>query len=100
MNLRELESKLLAAARRHPPSDQVPYAFERRIMARLAGGIPIEPWAVWTRVWWRAAAPCLAITLVLGAWSFAAGGRIEHPPLDSDIESTVYAALGTTAEPW
>lgn len=100
MNLRELESKLLAAARRHPPSEHVPYAFERRIMARLIGAIPVEPWAVWTRVWWRAAAPCLAITLVLGAWSYSVDGRTEHPTLDTELESTVYAAMGTAADPW
>ena len=36
MNLAELERKLIAAARANPPSDRVPYAFEKRIMARLA----------------------------------------------------------------
>ena len=35
MNLAELETKLIAAARCHPPGDRVPYAFEQRVMARL-----------------------------------------------------------------
>ena len=29
MNLAELERKLIAAARANPPSDRVPYAFEK-----------------------------------------------------------------------
>ena len=40
MNLAELERKLIAAARANPPSDRVPYAFEKRIMARLAARSP------------------------------------------------------------
>ena len=41
MNLEPLQKKLLAAARAHPPSDRVPYAFEQRIQRpsqRVAAG--------------------------------------------------------------
>ena len=35
MNINLLQEKLIRAARHHPPSEHVPYAFEQRIMARL-----------------------------------------------------------------
>ncbi len=70
MNLAELERKLIAAARANPPSDQVPYAFEKRIMARLAARPAMDHCTLWARALWRAAAPCVAIMLLLGAWSF------------------------------
>ena len=38
MNLVELQKKLLAAARTDVPGDQVPYAFEKRIMALIVAG--------------------------------------------------------------
>ena len=47
MNLAELERKLIAAARANPPSDRVPYAFEKRIMARLAARPVVDGWALW-----------------------------------------------------
>ena len=70
MNLAELERKLMAAARANPPSDRVLYAFEKRIMARLAARPMSDGWELWGRALWRAAAPCVAIMLLLGAWSF------------------------------
>ena len=53
MNLAELERKLIAAARANPPSDRVPYAFEKRIMARLAAWPVADSWALWARALWR-----------------------------------------------
>jgi hypothetical protein len=70
MNLDDLQSKLLAAARANPPADQVPYAFEKRISALLKS-VPVEdPLSCWARALWRAAAPCAAIMLLLGIWSY------------------------------
>ena len=70
MNLDDLQSKLLAAARANPPADQVPYAFEKRISALLKS-VPVEdPISLWARALWRAAAPCAAIMLLLGIWSY------------------------------
>jgi len=40
MNASDLQTKLIEAARKEPPQDQVPYAFEKRIMAHLAGFLP------------------------------------------------------------
>ena len=71
MNLNELQAKLLASARKDPPSDHVPYAFEKRIMARLGHSLPFCAWSFWSQSLWRAALSCVAITLLCGLWSLA-----------------------------
>src|SRR5438132_10524472 len=92
MNLVELQGKLIAAARSHPPSEQVPYAFEKRIMARLAGLPGLDHWALWSRALWRSAAPCVAIMLLLSAWSFLAP-TAPVSDLSQEFENTVLAAV-------
>jgi hypothetical protein len=94
MNLAQLERKLIAAARANTPSDRVPYAFEKRIMARLAAQPARDEWALWARALWRAAAPCVAIMLLLGAWSFFTPPS--SPPtndLAQQLENTLLAAV-------
>ena len=94
MNLAELQRKLIAAARANPPSDRVPYAFEKRIMALLAARPVADGWALWARALWRAAAPCAAIMLALGAWSWLA--PLDGPSandLSQELEQTLLAAV-------
>ena len=94
MNLAELEQKLVAAARANPPSDRVPYAFEKRIMARLAARPVVDDWALWARALWRAAAPCAAIMLLLGAWSFfAPPTSASANDVSQQLEQTLLAAV-------
>src|SRR5208337_4913050 len=94
MNLAQLERKLIATARANPPSDRVPYAFEKRILARLATRPVVDGWALWARALWRAAAPCVAIMLLLGAWSFATSyGSTSANDLSQDLEKTLLAAV-------
>ena len=99
MNSSKLERKLIAAARAHPPSDAVPYAFEQRIMARI-GRVPvIDSWAEWSRALWRAAAPCVAIALFLGIWSvIAPGTSASSTDLSEDLEQTIFAAVTQDSE--
>ncbi len=92
MNEAELQSKLYAAARVHAPSDRVPYAFEKRVMAQLSGRRTLELSAFWARALWRAAASCLAVTLLLSAWSWFAPTGAQGPDLAQDFESTLLAA--------
>ena len=93
MNLVELERKLIAAARLNPPSERVPYAFEKRIMARLAARPVVDGWALWGRALWRAAAPCVAIMLLLGAWSlFVTRSSAPGSDLSQQLEQTLLAA--------
>jgi hypothetical protein len=95
MNFVELNRKLIAAARAHPPGDRVPYAFEKRIMARLVAQPILDDWAMWARGLWRAVAPCLALMLLLSVWTYfipaeknSTGGN-----LSQDFENTVLAAM-------
>ena len=94
MNVTQLERKLIAAARANPPSDRVPYAFEKRIMARLAARPVADDWALWAGALWRAVAPCVAIMLLLGAWSlFAPHSSASTTDLSQDLEKTLLAAV-------
>jgi len=98
MNIAELQRKLIAAARGNPPHDDVPYAFEKRIMARLSAAPGLDVWAEWARALWRAAAPCVAIMLLFGAWSLLSPAS--PPPatdLSQELDNTVLAAADQEA---
>ncbi len=92
MDLAELERKLIAAARANPPSDRVPYAFEKRILACVATRPMADRWELWGRALLRAAAPCVAIMLALGAWSFYSRSSAPSNDLSQDLEQTLLAA--------
>ena len=101
MNADELQKKLFALARALPPSDHVPYAFEKRIMARVAALPVVDVWAVWSRLLWRAAAPCVGIMLVISVWTVVAnrsGGAPET--LAADYERTVWGPLASLGDSW
>jgi hypothetical protein len=87
MNLADLHTKLIAAARANPPADQVPYAFEKRVMARLRGGIVEDAWALWGRALWRSAFACLALAIGLSVWSLQSSSEVDH-----DLESAMVSA--------
>ncbi len=94
MNLAELERKLIATARANPPSDRVPYAFEKRIMARLVAQPALDRWALWASALWRAVAPCVAIMVLLGAWSLLVPQRsAPTSDLSQQLEQTLLAAV-------
>lgn len=105
MNLETLRQKLLAAARANPPADRVPYAFARRIMSQLAQPSAPDLSALWAGALWRAAAPCVAVSLLLGVWSFvgaqnnaAAPGLAESDDFAQHFERTMLAAVEEPAE--
>ena len=91
MNLQQLQAKLMVAARKNPPNDHVPFAFEKRIMAHLAKPVA-DVWSLWGRALWRAAAACVVAMALLGGWSFETGLN-EKTDLAQDFENTVFAAL-------
>ena len=70
MNIAELQRKLAAAARAQTPDERVPYAFETRIMTRIAERAAISGRGLWARGFWRAAISCVALAVVCGAVSF------------------------------
>jgi hypothetical protein len=92
MKLDELQNKLISAARSNPPSDRVPYAFEKRISALLAARPVLDRWAIWSRALWRGAVGCLAVLLLLGAGSFFLPHNSTTADLSQDFENTMLAS--------
>ena len=99
MDLSELEKKLFAAARCNPPGDQVPYAFETRIMARLTSATRIDEWTWWTRAFWRAAAACAAVAMLCSAWSLLPSVR-HTSNAANDLEQAVWASVDEADLTW
>lgn len=101
MNLAKLQEKLLAAARLDRPSERVPYAFEQRIMTRIRhlAQESADFWTAWARMLWRAAAPCLGLTVVLVGMAMYTGALRGTPlSLGEGLETTVYAVLTEPAD--
>jgi peptidoglycan/LPS O-acetylase OafA/YrhL len=92
MDLIDLQRKLMAAARANPPSDGVPYAFEKRISALLAGKAAFDPWTGWARGLSRAAALCVLVVLFVAAWSVFLPTSNQET-LSQDVETTLFAAV-------
>jgi hypothetical protein len=66
MNLDELHTKLIAAARTDAPTDHVPYAFEKRVSALLASRVAPHALDAWVTGLWRAAVSCVGVAAVCG----------------------------------
>lgn len=92
MNLERLKQKLIATARANPPGDGVPYAFEKRVLARLPGRAMPDIWGMWGQALSRAAAVCVMAMVGLALWSY-----LEPAPssesLAQDVERTLFAAV-------
>ncbi len=98
MDISELQRKLLAAARSGAPSDSVPYAFEKRIMARLSGKPSFDHWSFWAQHLWRAAAPCLVLMLLLSLGSVL--GLLPNSSRAPDLETAVLAPFNNFDMTW
>jgi hypothetical protein len=94
MQVDELYRKLIAAARAYRPSDQVPYAFEKRILAQLTLRPVVDTGAEWARALWRAVVPCLAVVILLSVWALVApGSGSASGDLSQDFVATVLAPV-------
>ena len=101
MDLEQLRQKLIAAARSQSSNEGVPYAFEKRIMARLTNLASVDPWAAWGQALWRAAAPCVAIMCAMTIWAIASGDLLSSKnTIGTDLESTVLAPLFNLEDAW
>lgn len=96
LDLERLRKTLIRAARAQAPDDAVPFAYERRIMARLGPGVAPSAWLVWGQALWRAAAACVVFTALLSVWSFWPVSQ-EEP---ATLESTVFAEAEQTVDVW
>ena len=103
MDIAKLQQKLISAARSSPPADTVPFAFEARIMARVAGERPVDWISEWSLPLWRGAVACLGIAILLGAWAvLEPGPGAAAMDFSDQIENTVLAvadAEPTTTDP-
>src|SRR5277367_5041348 len=94
MNFDQLQQKLISAARENPPSDRVPYAFEKRIIAQRAARPLPDRWAQWAGALWRGAAACVLVTLLCSAWSlYSISSRVPATDLSQQFENTLIAAV-------
>ncbi len=103
MNLDPLQEKLLAAARAHPPKEQVPLAFEKRVLAHLRSQPAAAVSALWARALWRAVVPCVALSVVLAAISFVPATNptvTSEADLSQAFEQTLLAAAAQLEENW
>lgn len=99
MDLEQLQQRLMAAAKANPPSDQVPYAFEKRIMARLTAPLHVDEWALCGRWLWRAVAPCMSVMAALGVWVLATmHPEPESQNLELAIENTLLSGDDVAGE--
>ena len=93
MKLETLQRKLIAVARANPPSDRVPLAFEKRIMALIHARPVADRWAMWAKALWLAAAPSVAILLALSAWAYFNPSDKTSPDLSQQFDKTLLAAV-------
>src|SRR5690242_7364312 len=100
MNLEALQTKLMSVAKANPPSQNVPYCFEKRVMTNLRGHSPMNVWALWGQPMWRAALSCIAVTMLCGIWSFSHLHSSDSSDLSQDFESAVYAGLNVDEAAW
>lgn len=101
MNLRQLQTLLLTAARAEPPDERVPYAFGQRVMARLTAAPAADALALWARALWRAALPCVAVVCLLAAATWLTPPPAATPAdLAEHLEETLLAGTGALEEVW
>ena len=99
MDLENLRTKLLSAARQTAPDERVPYAFEKRIMAHLARKPAEDLFSLWGSALWKGAAACAVVTAVsvaLSVWSFHSAPDGE----DDGLETVVLAGADQLTQTW
>jgi hypothetical protein len=99
MDSERLRSSLIAVARKTRVSEEVPYTFEKRVMARIAGGSPEDVLSLWGAALWKGAAACTVITAVcvaLSLWTVSSNGDSETDP----FEAVVLAGADQMTETW
>jgi hypothetical protein len=96
-----LRQRLIEIARHEPPVDRVPWAFEKRIMSRLLPRTGLDPWSLWNRILWRCAAPCVALTLLVGGFAWYRQHDVSTgDSFAADLETVLYAPITDSQEVW
>jgi hypothetical protein len=98
MNSQHLQKKLIAVARATPADSRVPYAFQKRVMARIKSA-QADVWSLWSTLMWRAAVPCLCVMVLTGAFSrFGIISTADHEP--GELETALMAPIAADSESW
>jgi hypothetical protein len=99
MNTPRTPEELIKLARATAPDERVPYAFEKRVMAHLAGSPAADPLTLWAQALWRGVAPCVGVMAVALLVSFANTSESAAPSelASTDLESAVYAPMQLAA---
>ena len=103
MKISDLEEKFWTTARTLPLDERVPYAFEKRIMTLVKSRGAVEPLAFWSRVLWRAAAPCIGVMLAVGAAAMLQNGQVLATMEDegyADFETAMVASFDDLQHAW
>ena len=85
------DERFLKFARNLPGNEHVPYAFEKRIMARIRGLLTAHPLAFWSRMLWRAVAPCFGVMILAALFS-------TKEPTAAFIDQAAFDPSETTTE--
>jgi hypothetical protein len=99
MKLDNLHQKLITAARAEQPSERVPYAFEKRVMAHITSNSAVDLLGAWSAALWRAAASCVVVSIVACAfviWS----GKHQEPDFSHEFDAAVFASAGSASDVW
>lgn len=99
---KDMYDRLIRAARRLPDEEQVPYAFEKRVMAHLRQIKPVDNVTLWALGLWKAAVPCVAVMLLITTWatlSTSAESSSENS-LAVELELTMTQPLQALEETW
>lgn len=100
MNLDNLQKQMIAAARAAQPNEQVPYAFEKRVMARLTESVRVDLLGAWSTALWRAAMGCVAVAMLSGALALWNSHKPTEGDLSQEFETAVFASVSSIDEAW
>ena len=99
MNHQQLHQNIIAAARKLPAEESVPYAFEKRVMRRILTRPEADIFTLWGRMMWRAAFSCLVVMAATGAWnSFNSLNLSQSESEFGDLEYAVLEPVHTALE--
>jgi len=115
LETRSANEQFLKFARNLPSKEHVPYAFEKRIMARIHELLTPDPLTVWSRMLWRAVAPCFGIMILAALFSikeqtatFTGQGAVDPTetttemidPESTDFETVMLASFDDLEYAW
>ena len=91
LETRSADEQFLKFLRNLPWKQHVPYAFEKRIMARIREFLTPDPLTVWSRMLWRAVAPCFGVMILAALFS-------AKEPTAAFIDQAAFDPAKTTTE--